>query len=226
VRTVRAEPFRLFSKGHEVVRDTPLSREVFLHRKQRRAEEIEGSLGRPLEPKFLIQADRGFKKWRCAEKNSGRPLGHGPVLHLVQECRSGSRSPGHRQNRHSPDVGRAAACDGGDGTHYRFIARRHPDRPFPHARLDPLSARSRCAKTFLGVESPVLCERLAEHNSNRSAIIGLGSSNLNLTCHAASFIGASPRRQHLSLLHPLIKMTKCELALHPVPLLPVADFVR
>jgi len=39
------------------------------------------------------------------------------------------------------------------------------------------------------------------------------------------FIGTSPRRQHVSPLHPLIKMTECKVALHPVPFFAVADFV-
>src|SRR5258708_32431942 len=65
-------------------RDTLLSREALLHREQRRSEEIEGAVVRPPEPKLLVQADRGFKKWSCAEKNSGRPLGRGPALYLLQ----------------------------------------------------------------------------------------------------------------------------------------------
>jgi hypothetical protein len=47
--------FWLFNEEHEIqLSRSALSREVLLHRKQRRAEQIEGPIACPPEPKVLV----------------------------------------------------------------------------------------------------------------------------------------------------------------------------
>jgi hypothetical protein len=54
-RTTQGVSFWLFNEEHEIqLSRSALSREVLLHRKQRRAEQIEGPIACSPEPKVLV----------------------------------------------------------------------------------------------------------------------------------------------------------------------------
>ena len=191
-----------------------------------------GPIVRPPKTRPFVEPDRRIKKGRRTQKEPRKALLGGPVFYLFQQLGPSPQPTLRGQHRHPSDVHRVPLLHRRDRPHHHASGQSYPNRSFLHASPDLYGRRSCCREPSMGVKVLELDERAIQQVSNRSAIVDRSTTNLDLPCPHFSVLPAAllhvlrdstSHCRHPGVLDPSIKFLQRQLALHAMPLLPVAN---
>src|SRR5215475_11590133 len=145
--------------------------QFFLHCKERRPEQIVGTVFVTNETALFVKPYRAYEKRRGAEIQPLEPAFSRVLFNPHHQLAPDPTSSGDRVNRHTPNVEGVAFWGDRHSSNHRGVLQRHPDRAFTQAEKNPSGGRDCGRKRFGRVERLELQERPVEHRRDGRDVI-------------------------------------------------------